>query len=209
MEEDENLDIYPCKVILVGDSGVGKTSIIGRFLNRFSETENPTVGASYSKKVQIIDNYSLSFDIWDTAGQEQFRAVNVIFYKDASICIMVYDITKPETFENIKSFWYKTVLANGDEDIIYGVVGNKIDLFEEEKVDEKEVKEFCNTIDATLHTASAIENKNIDDIFRDLGKKFINSNKFKQLISQNTANKKQKIELNDKIKKNTSKKKCC
>ena len=206
--EDEGVDIYPCKVILVGDSGVGKTSIIGRFLDRFSESENPTVGASYSKKVQIIDNYSLSFDIWDTAGQEQFRAVNVIYYKDASICIMVYGITKPETFENIKNFWHKTVIANGDEDVIYGVVGNKIDLFEEEKVDENEVKEFCNTINATFHTVSAIENKNINDIFKDLGKNFINSNKFKHLISQNTGNKKKKIELNDKKKKNTSKR-CC
>ena len=148
--EDENLDIFPCKIILVGDSGVGKTSIIGRFLDRFSEKEKPTIGAAYSKKLQTIDNYSISFDIWDTAGQEQFRAVNVIFYKDASICIMVYDITKPESFENIKNFWYKTVKNNADEDIIIGLAGNKIDLFEEEKVDENEVKEFCNTINATL-----------------------------------------------------------
>ena len=207
--DEENLDIFPCKVILVGDSGVGKTSIIGRYLNRFSERESPTVGASYSKKLQIINNYNISFDIWDTAGQEQFRAVNVIFYRDASICVMVYDITKPETFESIKSFWYKTVKENGDNEIIYGVAGNKIDLFEQEKVEEKEVKEFCDSINATFHNVSAMQNKNIDDIFKDLGQKFVKSNKFKYLLSENIENKKKIIELDDKIKKNINNKKCC
>ena len=205
--EDEALDIFPCKVILVGDSGVGKTCIIGRYLNRFSERENPTIGASYSKKLKIINNYKINFNIWDTAGQEQFRAVNAIFYRNANICIMVYDITKLETFENIKTFWYNTVKNSVDKEIIYGIAGNKIDLFEEEKVDEKEVKEFCNTIDASFHSVSAMENKNIDNIFEDLGNKYINSNKFKNLVSQNYENKKKKLELDDKIKKNN--KKCC
>ena len=177
-----------CKVILVGDSGVGKTSIINRYLKQYSENQKATIGASYANKLEKIDDFEINFDIWDTAGQERFRSVNTIFYKEAYVCIMVYDITKPESFESIKDYWYNTVSDNASGKIIYGIAGNKIDLYEEEKVDQNKVKEYCDSIDALFKATSAKQNTCIDDIFKELGKKFIQSDLFKYLISQNTDN---------------------
>ena len=179
-----------CKVILVGDSGVGKTSIINRYLKQYSENQKATIGASYANKLEKIDDFEINFDIWDTAGQERFRSVNTIFYKEAYVCIMVYDITKPESFESIKDYWYNTVSDNASGKIIYGIAGNKIDLYEEEKVDQNKVKEYCDSIDALFKATSAKQNTCIDDIFKELGKKFIQSDLFKYLISQNIKNKK-------------------
>ena len=195
-----------CKVILVGDSGVGKTSIINRYLKQYSENQKATIGASYANKLEKIDDFEINFDIWDTAGQERFRSVNTIFYKEAYVCIMVYDITKPESFESIKDYWYNTVSDNASGKIIYGIAGNKIDLYEEEKVDQNKVKEYCDSIDALFKATSAKQNTCIDDIFKELGKKFIQSDLFKYLISQNTV-KNKKLDLNKSDKK--KKKGCC
>ena len=197
-----NEAIFPCKIILVGDSSVGKTSIISQYMDAYSENTNSTIGASYSNKVEKIDNTIISFEIWDTAGQERFRSINTIFYKEAYICIMVYDITNKDSFKNIKEYWYNTIKENTSNDIIYGVAGNKIDLYEQEKVDQKEVQEFCDSIGATFHTVSAKANTNIRKIFLDLGEKFINSDLYKNLY----ANPKDAKKLNNKEKK---KKKCC
>ena len=94
-------DQIRCKTIIVGESGVGKTSIIGRYINKFNPNEKSTIGASFTNKTHIINGQKILFEIWDTAGQERFRSINSIFYQDAYICIMVYDITSkpPATIE--------------------------------------------------------------------------------------------------------------
>ena len=208
MTEFKNEDGIPCKVILVGDSGVGKTSIIGRYLNKYTAEQRATIGASYSNKTQIVDKYQLNFDIWDTAGQERFRSVNSIFYKEAYICIMVYDITKEESFQSVKEYWYNTVKENAIDEIIFGVAGNKIDLYEEEKVNQEEVKKFCDSIGATFKVTSAKENSYIDDLFIELGRTFIRSDLFKMIMSENEEDNGQPINLDDENT-NKKKKKCC
>ena len=207
----EGSDIYndnsiSCKVILVGDSGVGKTSIINRYLNKYTDNQKATIGASYASKTETIDNHTIIFDIWDTAGQERFRSVNTIFYKEAYVCLMVYDITKPESFQNIKEYWHKTVKDNASGNIIFGVAGNKIDLYEEEKVDQNQVLKYCESIDAIFKTTSAKQNTSIDDIFQELGKKFIKSDLFKSMSSKNNDDNK-KLNLNEGD--NKKKKGCC
>ena len=197
MTEGKKEDEIPCKVILVGDSGVGKTSIIGRYLNRYSAEQRSTIGASYSNKSEKIDNYQINFDIWDTAGQERFRSVNTIFYKEAYICIMVYDITKEESFQSIKEYWYNIVTENSLNEIIFGIAGNKIDLYEEEKVNQEEAKNFSDSIGAIFKTTSAKENTYVDDLFKDLGRKFINSNLFKKIMYENEEEKKSKVNLDE------------
>ena len=208
MTEFKNEDGIPCKVILVGDSGVGKTSIIGRYLNKYTAEQRATIGASYSNKTQMVDKYQLNFDIWDTAGQERFRSVNSIFYKEAYICIMVYDITKEESFQSVKEYWYNTVKENAIDEIIFGVAGNKIDLYEEEKVNQEEVKKFCDSIGATFKVTSAKENSYIDDLFIELGRTFIRSDLFKMIMSENEEDNGQPINLHDENT-NKKKKKCC
>ena len=102
-----------CKVVLLGESGVGKTSIIDRFLiGRFSPDISPSQGASFGTKTIDLDDTGekrLKFDIWDTAGQEKFRSISKIFYRDADAVIYVYDITNKGSFEEIQNYWYKQV----------------------------------------------------------------------------------------------------
>ena len=89
----------PCKIILVGESGVGKTSIISRYIkNLYNDRQPPTLSPLNLKKNIIIDGYNIDLEIWDTAGQEQYRSITTLFYKDALICILVYDITKKKKF---------------------------------------------------------------------------------------------------------------
>ena len=109
-----------CKVILVGESGVGKTCIIKRFIkNEFNKDCTSTLGANYASKIINYNEYKtkLQFDIWDTAGQEKFRGLATIFYKDAQIAILVYDIASRKSFEEIKNFWYEQVKENSSSNI--------------------------------------------------------------------------------------------
>ncbi len=175
-----------CKVILVGDSNVGKTTIISRYLDKYKGKESPTIGASFANKIENIDGNEIMFEIWDTAGQERFRSINSIFYQDAYICIMVYDITVQQSFQSLGSYWYNAVKEYGNESIIFHVAGNKIDLFENEEVDKNEVKEYCESINAEYSFVSAYENTYIGDMFKNLGKKFINSDLYKKLKEAKT-----------------------
>ena len=178
---DKNEEPINCKTILVGDSSVGKTSIIARYLDKYKEKESPTIGASFANKVENIDGNEIKFEIWDTAGQERFRAINSIFYQDAYICIMVYDITNQNSFQSLGSYWYNAVKEQGNEEIIFHVVGNKIDLFESEELDKNEVKEYCDSINAEYSFVSASENTYIEDLFKNVGKKFMNSDLYKKI----------------------------
>jgi len=209
----KNSKPIPCKIILVGDSGVGKTSIINRYLDHYKENITSTLTASYFSKLTIINDYKLNFQIWDTAGQEQYRSMNSLFYKDAHICLMVYDITKENTFNNIKNYWYESVNNNGLEGVIFGVAGNKNDLYMEESVDKNEVNKFCKEINAVFKLTSAKQNFSIGDLFNELGERFLNSNfmleigeeYFERSNSYNSFKIKKSSHTNDKNKK----KKCC
>ena len=102
-----------CKVVLLGESGVGKTCIIARFINNtFEDNIISTTGSSYAGKNMTFDEFNgktIKFEIWDTAGQEKYRALTKIFYKDAGVAILVYDITRKESFEEIKNYWYNQI----------------------------------------------------------------------------------------------------
>ena len=129
-----------CKVVLLGDSGVGKTCIISRYIsNSFDKNSATTNGASFcSKNVKFEQlGKNLLLDIWDTAGQEKYKALTKFFYKDAAVCILVYDITRKESFDNLKNYWYNQLKENSDKNIIIGVAGNKSDLYESEQVKER------------------------------------------------------------------------
>ena len=122
MSSDLNEDkIIICKVVLLGESAVGKTCIISRFIdNVFEQNIITTTGASYATKSIVFKDYKnkiVRFEIWDTAGQEKYRSLSKIFYKDASIAILVYDITSSQSFEEMKNFWYKEIKDSAPEDI--------------------------------------------------------------------------------------------
>ena len=109
-----------CKVILVGEAGVGKTCIIVRFINNeYYEGAPSTTGANYASKVLEFKEYnkSLQYEIWDTAGEERYRGLAKIFYKDAAIAILVYDITNRKSFEEIKKYWHEQIKDNSSKNI--------------------------------------------------------------------------------------------
>ena len=224
MEEDEEDDEI-CKVVLLGESGVGKTSIISRFINgTFEESLMSTNGASYVCRNLTFPEYQnrmIRFEIWDTAGQEQYRALNKIFYKDAGICILVYDITNIKSFNALKDYWYDQIYDTCSKQVVLGLAANKSDLDEDEKVSEEIARNFAADINAIFMYTSACRFIGIDELFHNVGCRYIdpnfkidestikdkknknnnNSNKNNNDNANNTNNKNKKGEKNKKNKK--------
>ena len=172
-------NVLSCKIVLLGESGVGKTCIISRYINQVFEGNTiSTNGASYAAKTLHFDDYdkSLKVEIWDTAGQEQYRSLTKIFYKDATAAILVYDITRKKSFDEIKNYWYKQLLECAPSDIVVGLAGNKADLFDREQVSEEEAKEFAKEIKAIFRLTSAMTASGIDELFSAVGKKILDPN---------------------------------
>ena len=120
MINEENEYDISCKVVLVGESGVGKTCITNRFLKgTFRDEEAPTASATYAEKILNIENKqkTIKFDIWDTAGQEKYRAIGNFFYKDANVAILVYDITNRKSFDEIQNYWINEIIQKAPENI--------------------------------------------------------------------------------------------
>ena len=120
MSEGGEKKAIPCKVVLIGESGVGKTSIISRYMtDKFSASLGSTPGANFTTKTVFLkdENQSIKFEIWDTAGQEKFRSLAKVFYKSAAICILVYEITRRESFEELKNYWISEIKNNSPKDI--------------------------------------------------------------------------------------------
>ena len=171
MEDPESV-----KVVLLGESGVGKTSIISQFTtNKFNPRCATSVSAQFtSKTVEFPElGKTIKFDIWDTVGQEKYRSLAKIFYKDAKVIILVYDILNVFSFNALKEFWYKETTDNADNDPIFAVVANKIDLYQEQKVDNNDGKAFADEIQAIFQTTSAMSNSGIKNLFDNIGKKYI------------------------------------
>jgi small GTP-binding protein len=184
--EGQGSKVPGCKVVLLGDSGVGKTCIITRFVSSsFDANMTSTNGASYCTKLVKYEQLgkNLLLDVWDTAGQEKYRSLTKFFYKDAAAVILVYDITREDSFENMKNYWYNQLLENCNKDVVLGVVGNKCDLFEEEKVSEADAREFSDKIGAIFELTSAQNNTGITEIFQEVGNKYLDPN-FQQKIKQ-------------------------
>jgi small GTP-binding protein len=110
-----------CKVVLLGESSVGKTCIITRFVDdEFDKEIISTTGASYANKTLKFKDYNnkeILFEIWDTAGQEKYRSLTQLFYKDASIAILVYDITNEESYNELKNYWVNQIIEFAPKDI--------------------------------------------------------------------------------------------
>ena len=112
---DQEEGAQTCKVVLIGESGVVKTSIISRYIsNTFKSQLMSTPGANFVTKMIIMedDNQSIKFEIWDTAGQERYRALAKVFYKNAAVCVLVYDITRKASFDELKNYWVKEIKEN-------------------------------------------------------------------------------------------------
>ena len=171
MSEPESI-----KVVLVGESGVGKTSIIQQFTaKKFDPHRETSLSAQFiSKTVNFQDlGKEIKFDIWDTVGQEKYRSLAKIFYKDAKVIVFVYDITTEYSFNELKNYWYEETRSNTDGSPILAVVGNKIDLYKDQKVSNNDGKEFAEKIGAIFQTTSAQSDSGISTLFYNIGKTYL------------------------------------
>ena len=202
-------EIPDCKVTLIGDSGVGKSSIIGRYVSGiFMENDSSTAGANFTQKIFEKNGKKVRLNIWDTAGQEKYRALGKNFYKDSYIICIVYDVTSKQSFKNIKEIWYPDVLKYGEKYHIISLVGNKCDKYDVEEVSEEDAQSYAEEIKAKFFLVSALNGNGIDRMFQTLAEEFLNP-EFKENINSERELM-NSFELNkDLFKKKKHKIKCC
>ena len=196
-DEDEN-DYVTMKVVLIGEMAVGKTSIITKFTtNTFSPYVLTSTGSTFfSKKIELDNNNKVKIQIWDTAGQEQYRSLAKLFYQNASAAMLVYDITNENSFLAIKDYWSDEIKNNAPENIIIAIVANKSDEYVKEKVPTEEGKELAKKLNAIFINTSAKSGIGIDNLFRTVAEKYIDPTKD---ISNTYMNREETKEKNKKI----------
>ena len=163
------------KMILLGESGVGKTSIIKRYLeDQFDKNETSTLSMSYVGKTVNIDNKEVRLNIWDTIGQEKYRSISKLFLNETKIVILVYSIDNGDSFKEL-NYWYDLYKELLGEETILGVAGNKMDLYLNQEVEEEKAKEFAESRGAIFSLVSAKDNKeSIDNYITKLVKAYLN-----------------------------------
>ena len=191
---------HKCKVILVGEAGVGKTCLIKQYLDRtFDPEEIPTIAGQEVFKEINVENENIKLTIWDTCGQERFRSINKIFMKESDIVILVYDKTNMKSFQELKNYWYDNVVSNIGNNFVIGIAGNKYDLLEEEKVHTHDGIKYAKSIGAIFKETSATSHDEIEQLFEELARKFVN---------KGNKNERDSIKINQDNSINP-KKKCC
>ena len=166
-KESNNIekDSEPIKIILIGDSGTGKTNLITVSAGyEFNSNALTTRACSFIQKTFIKNNKEVKVNIWDTIGQEKYRQLTKLFFNNSKIVIFVYDITVYKSFTVLKS-WHQELVEQVGNDIIKGVVANKNDLYENEKVKQNEAEEFAESINAKFLSISA--KKDLPEKFED------------------------------------------
>ena len=203
------------KLILVGDSGVGKTNILSKYLkNDFDPDSKATVGVEFGTKNIEIDNKRIKVQIWDTAGQERYKSITSTYYKGAKGAFIVYDITRKSTFDNIDK-WIGDLKNNGDENMIVYLVGNKSDLNDMREVRKDEAMTKSEKFNIAFSETSAIYGDNIHKIFQDLMEKVyinfyrnVNTNREKE-INKGVDLNEESNEKNNNQNNQESERKCC
>jgi len=161
------------KLAILGDSGVGKSSITSKYVhNTFDDYNPPTIGAAFLTKDIYLSNRTLKLEIWDTAGQERYRSLAPMYYRGAGAVIVVYDITNVESFASAKR-WISEVRHNGQ--YIIALVGNKLDKAEKRKVDINDVKSYIEQEQFIHAEVSAKTGEGINDFFQLVAEKIPNS----------------------------------
>jgi len=167
MAEATNFD-HLFKIVLVGDSGVGKSNLLSRFTrNSFTTDEKSTIGVEFATRViPMVDSKKIKAQIWDTAGQERYRAITNAYYRGALGAMLVYDVTKQSSFENIPR-WLRELREYANRDIVLVLVGNKADLVDKSlrQVTEEQAKQLAAEYDLPFMEASAKSGFNVDEAF--------------------------------------------
>ena len=200
---------YLFKLIIVGDTNVGKTNIMSKYIkDQFNITSKSTIGVEFGTKILEIDNKKVKAQIWDTAGQERYKSITSAYYKGAKGAFIVYDITNKSTFESVDK-WIKDLNSYGDKNLTMLLIGNKSDLEVKRIINKEEGEEKEKSFELGFIETLAYNGDNIDQAFDIMLKEVL-----KRYIVENDVNNDEfeggtgnNIEL---VKKNeTKKKKCC
>ena len=169
---------YLFKVLLLGDTDVGKSSLILRYTEEtFNSKLVNSIGVDFKMKKKEIDGKIIKVQIWDTAGHERFRSITYSYYRGANAIIIVFDITDKKSFLSITE-WLKQIEKHAKENVFKFLVGNKSDLAEERKVTFEEAKEYADKHDLPYIETSAKEGININELFESSIKSFLSNNKY-------------------------------
>ena len=162
--DDDNYELM-VKVVIVGDSGVGKTNIMSKYLkNEFHEDSKATVGVEFGSKQFNIQGHQVKAQIWDTAGQERYKAITSAYYKGAKGAFIVYDISRKNTFDSI-SRWVSDITATADKKITLILIGNKSDLEDQRQVTKEQGEEKAKEFGLAFLETSASSGDNLEKAF--------------------------------------------
>ncbi|XP_069796389.1 ras-related protein Rab-25b isoform X1 [Narcine bancroftii] len=154
------------KVVLIGESGVGKSNLLSRFTrNEFNHDTRTTIGVEFSTRTVQVNGVSVKTQIWDTAGLERYRAITSAYYRGAVGAMLVYDISKHQTYEQVEC-WWKELLDNADNNLVVMLVGNKSDLSELRTVPTHEAMSFAEKHQMLFMETSALDSTNVEPAFQ-------------------------------------------
>jgi len=194
---------YLFKLVLIGDSGVGKSCLLLRFADdNFTDSYISTIGVDFRFRTINIENKTVKLQIWDTAGQERFRTITSAYYRGADGIIMVYDVTSSESFDHVEE-WLSEVDRYANENTSKLLVGNKADLIEEKQVPEDTAQRFAEKLSIPFLETSAKTATNVDAAFLTMAKELIKTRE-----NQSTPEKPGGVAMKA-VKPNNGKKKCC
>ena len=190
-------DEISAKVVLLGETAVGKSCLITRFISdSFQENYVSTMAGTFFSKTIFYENQNkkIKYEIWDTAGQEKYRSLNKIFYQDAKVAILVIDITRKDTYQAIKDYWYRELKDNAPKNIIIAIAANKCDLYEYEEITKDELAHYSEEIGALYQQTSALNNTGINELFDNIGNKILSTDSNEVKAEDCNSNKKIRLE---------------
>lgn len=169
---NSNNKIFQFKLVLLGESAVGKSSLVLRFVKgQFLDFQESTIGAAFLTQTVCLNNdTTVKFEIWDTAGQERYHSLAPMYYRGAQAAIVVYDITNPDSFERAKS-WVKELQRQGNPNIVIALAGNKLDLAPKRKIQPEEAQSYADENGILFMETSAKTPVNVNELFVAIAKK--------------------------------------
>lgn len=187
-KNDDDLD-YIFKIVLIGDSGVGKSSLLSRFSrNEFNEDLKATIGVDFSTKYIKSNDKNIKLQIWDTAGQERYRAVANAYYRGAVGALILYDISKRVSFININKWLGEIKNVQNENNLVIFLIGSKCDLYDLRDVSTEEGIEFAKNNELFFMETSSKSNHNIELVFETMVNMIIEKNKEFQTIEKDEDN---------------------